>query len=30
MIKIIQWITENIIKNIIIEEKFEKDKNKEK
>jgi hypothetical protein len=30
MIKIIQWITDNIIKNIIIEEKFEKDKNKEK
>jgi hypothetical protein len=28
--KIIQWITDNIIKNIIIEEKFEKDKNKEK
>jgi hypothetical protein len=30
MMKIIQWITDNIIKNIIIEEKFEKDKNKEK
>ena len=30
MMKIIQWITDNIIKNIIIEAKFEKDKNKEK